>query len=513
MPTDPVSLTPQAVYETLRARRAWVVGPAIAGFVVAALMSVVTPRDWKAEQGLIIRSEAAGFVEQRLGKFTDLSEMKTVQETLLEVARSQSVIEAVLRQVGPATCHAKPDWPSPRDVVDFRDNLRITPPGGAEFGKTEVFYIGLLDTDADRAVRLVEALTDQLETRLQQLRDVQASSLVAELERSVGSAQATLDTEVARLTDFERSVGADLAALRQIESPGGGQSDIGQQALAIDAEIMRAAAERRRFEKLVQLLGAISQNPGAITSLPDTLLAGQPALVQLKTGVAQAQLNFANLQGKRTATHPFVVAARNAQRQVEEQLRQELPEAIAGVEIEAAIAAERELSLIERRASLDRRAAGLAAKRSEYSQLVASVESRKQVVETGRRQLADANALRAGAGSGSVLARIDGVERGARPVGPGRTTVAASGGLAGLILGVGVVFFGISVPATTSPVSPSGQHHESPRPNSTPAEAAATAPHSGRFGEDWIAATPEPTPYDDSVQYSEASTGLRTVSI
>ena len=39
-----------------------------------------------------------------------------------------------------------------------------------------------------------------------------------------------------------------------------------------------------------------------------------------------------------------------------------------------------------------------------------------------------------------MIGRIDGVEAGVRPVGPGRTTITAAGGVAGLILGLGAVF-------------------------------------------------------------------------
>ena len=53
--------------------------------------------------------------------------------------------------------------------------------------------------------------------------------------------------------------------------------------------------------------------------------------------------------------------------------------------------------------------------------------------------------------SASVISRIDGVEAGVRPVGLGRKTVTAGGGVAGLLLGVGLVFL------FANPVSAAGQ--------------------------------------------------------
>ena len=43
----------------------------------------------------------------------------------------------------------------------------MRPPGGAEFGQTEVFYLSVLDHNRDRAAALVAALIDQLELRMQ----------------------------------------------------------------------------------------------------------------------------------------------------------------------------------------------------------------------------------------------------------------------------------------------------------------------------------------------------------
>ncbi len=94
------TLTPAELWDLLRRHRLVWLAPAVAGFLLAAMYSLVMPRPWKAAQGILIRSEAAGYSQQRLGKFTDLSEMKTVQETVLELARSQSVVTSVLKEVG-----------------------------------------------------------------------------------------------------------------------------------------------------------------------------------------------------------------------------------------------------------------------------------------------------------------------------------------------------------------------------------------------------------------------------
>jgi hypothetical protein len=82
----------------------------------------------------------------------------------------------------------------------------------------------------------------------------------------------------------------------------------------------------------------------------------------------------------------------------------------------------------------------LAESRAEYATLVASVADHTRLLEGARKNLVDARARQAGALSASVINRIDGVEAGVRPVGPGRKMVTAAGGVSGLLLGLGCVF-------------------------------------------------------------------------
>src|SRR4051812_25807121 len=80
----------------LRTHVSWWVVPAVVCAIITSVYSLVTPREWKATQALVVRPEVASVSENRLGKFADLSEMKTLQETVLELAKSQNVIQAAL---------------------------------------------------------------------------------------------------------------------------------------------------------------------------------------------------------------------------------------------------------------------------------------------------------------------------------------------------------------------------------------------------------------------------------
>lgn len=434
------SLTPAVMLNLLREHRYVWIAPAVAGLVLAAFVSFVVPRQWSARQGLIVRSEAAGYSDQRLGKFTDLSEMKTVQETLLELAQSQSVVSAVLEEVGPSGNLESDGYPSRRDVARFRKRLTITPPGGAEFGMTEVFYLEVEDNSPERAKALVAALADQLELRLQALRDQRAGSMVEELEESVAVAKDGLAESVNELGRFEASLGANLGELRSLVSPVGGQSALDQQASAIQQELRAIDAARRQNEHLLETLSDFDDGAERLLATPSALLTSQPALLRLKEGLVDAQIKTASLLGTRSADHPYVHAARETEERMREEINREAPLAVRGVEMELAVADSREAALRDRLAELCATQGALAQKRARYAQLVADVETQTRLVDAARKQLTDARATRAGAQESSVLARIDKAESGLYPVGLSRKATTLAGGVAGLLAGLGAVF-------------------------------------------------------------------------
>lgn len=435
------ALRPMDFVRLLRSHVSWWAVPAVVCALVAGAYSLVTPHEWKATQALIIRPEVASVSEERLGKFTDLSEMKTSQETVLELAKSQTVVAAALKEVGPPSGYSRPaEWPTALDIEDFREDIDMRPPGGAEFGKTEVFYLSASATNRGRASALVVALCNQLERRMQELRDQSAKGMIAELERTVAMANSDLSSETLKLSSFEASIGADLSELRSLNAEAGSQSEVSQELQGIEAERRANEAAQNENERLLKLLVAAKDDPQQLLATPNSLLVSQPSISQLKNALVTAQLRTAELLGTRSESHPFVVAARENEQLIRKQLHTEVEVAIRGLQVEVDLCADREKSLATKKADARERISRLAESRAEYTNLVSAVQNHTRLVEAARKNLADARARQAGAHSASVISRIDGVDAGVRPIGPGRKTVAAAGGLGGLLVGFGFVF-------------------------------------------------------------------------
>jgi uncharacterized protein involved in exopolysaccharide biosynthesis len=447
------SLSAAEIARTLRIHAHWWLIPTAVCFVAAAAYSLIAPRDWRATQSVIVRPET-NVSDDRLGKFSDLSEMKTLQETILELAKSQGVIEATLAQLGPAKKNAV-GWPSARDIEEFREQIDMRPPGGAEFGKTEVFYLSVLDADRIRASRALAILCDVLEKRLQKLREVRAQGMIAELQKAAALAEADLAQRTTELGAFEAKIGADLVELRNLNATVGGQGEVSQQLQAIEAERRANEALRRENVRLLTVLEAAADNPTKLLATPNSLLRSQPSLNQLKNSLIEAQVRTSNLLSGRTEQHPFVKSARAVESSLHGQLFAEIAVAVENLKIEIAVNEDREEALLANWLEARARISKLAESRAEYANLVAAAENHTRLLEVARKNLSDARARQAAAHTASVITRIDGVEAGIRPVGPSRKTIAAGGGFGGLILGLGLVFLFASPAGATSADSPS----------------------------------------------------------
>ncbi|BBO33509.1 GumC family protein [Lacipirellula parvula] len=434
------SLTPHELARLLWRKKALILAPAIVGGVLAAAYSLVMPRYWEASQGLVVRQETAGARGPTPGKFADLYEMRTLQETILEVAKSQQVVVGTLKAVNQELNGAAGE-PDAEEIDKFREHLKMLPPHGGEFGKTEVFYFYVKDPDRKRAIALVGELCRQLDLALKQLRTERAQSLVAELQEQVDLATTMNNDQTAKLASLETEVGADLGELRMLHSGSSGQSDLRTELVQLESDLRKFQTQVREAGELISLLEAAQQDAQQLIATPNSLLTTQPALRQLKDGLIKAQITTAQLSGTRSDEHPQVKAAIESEAQIRNDLHRELDAAVNGAEVEKNLAEQRVTATETRLHALQARLVKLAEQRAEYANRIAAVDNSRATLNQARHNLSTAKAAEAAAQGASLVTRIGTPETGPRPVGPGRTIIALAGAVGGGMLGVALIFF------------------------------------------------------------------------
>ena len=243
-------------------------------------------------------------------------------------------------------------------IAALQGQVKLTPPKGAEFGKTEVFYLNVEAESRPRAVALAGAICKQLQARSQDLRDQKAQSLIAELSKTVDLANADLNATTDALTQVESQVGADLGELRMLNETGGGDSPLHRSVNEMDQELRQAQQTIDGNQELLTLLEASKTDARSLAAAPNRLLEAQPVLRRLKDGLVDAQLRTAQLAGNLMPDHPSLKAAKTAEDEIATRVRSEVDAAIVGVQSELQVAQQRakllESQLTDARARLSK---------------------------------------------------------------------------------------------------------------------------------------------------------------
>ncbi|MBL8827626.1 MAG: hypothetical protein JNM18_11670 [Planctomycetaceae bacterium] len=423
----------------------WLI-PAVIVASAATVFALVKPDTWEASQQLVVRNEAA-HNQDGPGKFRHSDELKTLLETILELSRSQVVLHAALKQVDGAE-------PTEVAVSEMADQIKLSPPKGGEFGKSEVFYLKVKDKDRTRAVALCTAICDQLEQRFRQLRTTRARSMVDEITRTEALAQADVLAVTKQLQELEQTVGGDLSELRNLhQASSGSDSDLRRKSLEMENELRQATTEERRRHEWYKVLLEAKSNPDQLASLP-SFTEAMPTLSKLKDSLLASQVQTAQLLGNMTPVHPHVRAAKASQAEIARHFELELTSALRAAELDWRLAAERverlKTAIPEMRARLDR----LASLRSEYSRRYNEVENRTKLMNEAQRELVDARAVQTSAEVASLITRVDSPLTGPKPQGPGKSIIMASGAAGGLIVGIGVLLLSLNTTSQPQPVAP-----------------------------------------------------------
>ncbi len=414
----------------------------------AAAYALLAPKTWQAAQALIVRNEAVGG-ESEPGRFHGAEGLKSIQETIMELSKSRSVLEAALVEVGPpADCVRPSAWPTDQDLESLQKAVKIAPPKGVEFGTSEVFYLEVRDKDRIRVAKLSSAVSHQLQLHLQEIRDAKAQSMIDELNKAVQVAQIDLQAATAQLTALEKQVGSDLPELRSLLDANSSDTSLRRTVSEIENELRQFRGTEKANRQLLALLEQAQADPTRLMAAPTRLLDSQPALRRLKDGLVDAQLRTATLQSRMSAEHPQVISAKEAEAQVDARLHAELSTAIRGLESELRFDANRLEMLENQRTGAAARLTRLAGLRANYANLLSEATNRTKLLERAEQNLTNARSDRASAKAASLITRVDAPDTGTSPVSPSGLMIVLGGMLGGLLTGLGLVL--LTAPATAA---------------------------------------------------------------
>jgi uncharacterized protein involved in exopolysaccharide biosynthesis len=411
------------------------VAPTILFGVLGTTYAAFKSSTWKSWQVIHVRDDG-----NATGRFGDTDSRKAAQETVIEMSRNRSVIEAALRDMGPPKSLFRiKEWPTSGDVNGVRDAVSISAPPGTELGNADVIHLTVKSKSKEHALELNRAVCNQLDIHLQQLRMSKAEGLVTELKNKQALAKKELQSATSELKKMEREIGKDLGELRTLDQTGSGESNLRTSLTQITNDMRASKNRRMEQQQLGEILERATADATKLVSIPDRLLDSQPELRRLKDGLAGSQLKIAELQGTMSETHPAVRAAERELNEIRAQISNRLPALTESVRADIQVITEQVNSLQRELLQVQNRLAELASLRAPYSNLVNMVQNRRDQLTEVNQSLSRAQAIFTSATMSSVFTRVGETEVGDSPIGPGRSTIAMASWIGGLMIGIGLV--------------------------------------------------------------------------
>lgn len=421
------------------------VAPTVAFFVVGTLHALTKKDEWKASQALVVRDEAIGEMgfggsSTPLGRFDSNDTLKRSLETILQIAKNRLVAEFALSKVGPVG-NADEEYPSDRDIESLLGEISVSAPKGTEFGSSEVIYLSVNATKPMRAVNLTDAVCEELERRMKELRNDHAKSIISELTEKKNLAERELDAATVELSFLEQELGADLGEMRTLAEAGSaGESNIRTQLNQIKVELRQEESRQETQIALAALLRQVGNDADSILAAPNQLLEAQPSLRQLKDGMVEAQLRTARLRGSLMETHPRIRVSMQNEQSVKQELLREAQNAVRAAESDIQVSAGRIAMTNKKLEDVQHRLDLLAGQRAGYVNMTSKVSQRREQLRQSSVSLAEARGRLEAARTSSLITRLDDPVTGSSPNGPGRLVLIAGSTIGGLLLGLSLVY-------------------------------------------------------------------------
>ncbi len=416
----------------------WQVRVVLACGLGAALLAVtwafVFPGRWAASQSLVVRDDLLG-ESFKPGRFNSPESLKSAQETILHIARKPQVIYDALIDAGlnPARLDAQ-------TIEDWQQLVSVVAPNGNEFGKTEVFVLGVRGRSLEQATQVVDALTTQTENHLRQYRSRLLESMECELAASLEQGGRQYAELAERVGEIERSVGAELPALRAMIESNSMGSDLQHALEQVRTEIRTGTAELERAERQRDLLGlAANDEASEFVSTSSDLIELQPVLKRLVDGLVDARLALSAAMGKYNEGHPSISNARSSVNETSATLRSELLATAAGLEMQIAMYGQKLARLTRSEAEYSERLIGLGKLRVEYKSLIDEMTRRSESLTKSRTDLAEIQSLAGASINVSLITRVGDPQLATRADGLSKRAMALAGLMAGLLGGLGIV--------------------------------------------------------------------------
>ena len=421
--------------------------PAIIGLVLATFYAfLIMPEQWTARQSFLIRDDLSGSAFKP-GRFDSEESRKSAQETILEIARRPLVVRSVLKKLGPESFMVGSNWISDELIEDTQEVINISAPNGAEFGKTDAIVLTASASSRDRTRKFIEILSEEIISQTNRVRAMRFESMEMETDLAYKAAIQARDEAIDRLNDLDQQLGSDFGFL----------SIKGSQTAGVDAIKSEILQKQDELEKSEAILGALQQafnNPETASQLPSEVLVAQPTLEKTMSKLLDLLEELHVAKGRFADKHARVRGIEKSIEFAQQQLYDSLTGEMAGVQAGIGLKKRQIARLNDRIEKIKARLIRFSKSRSKHLALSTQVKQLSETANTAKSAWSEIQSRTKAARMVGLLTPTDVAQVNSRPDGIGKKYAMLAGLIAGLMIGVGLIF-AIAPPMKTLPTDPS----------------------------------------------------------
>lgn len=421
--------------------------PAIIGLVLATFYAfLIMPEQWTARRSFLIRDDLSG-TAFKPGRFDSEESRKSAQETILEIARRPLVVRSVLKKLGPESFMVGSNWISDELIENTQEAINISAPNGAEFGKTDAIVLTASASSRDRTRKFIEILSEEIISQTNRVRAMRFESMEMETDLAYKAAIQARDEAIDRLNDLDQQLGSDFGFL----------SIKGSQTAGVDSIKSEILQKQDELEKSEAILGALQQafnNPETASQLPSAVLVAQPTLEKTMSKLLDLLEELHVAKGRFADKHGRVREIETSIRFAQQQLYDSLTGEMAGVQAGIDLKKRQIARLNDRIEKIKARLIRFSKSRSKHLALSTQVEQLSETANTAKSAWSEIQSRTKAARMVGLLTPTDVAQVNSRPDGIGKKYAMLAGLIAGLMIGVGLIF-AIAPPMKTLPTDPS----------------------------------------------------------
>lgn len=405
-------------------------------FIPALLFAILSPSWYKASGKFTI------IIPEQLDPLRKETfyDYQTRAERLLQDQKEIILSERVLRKAIEYIYHNVDAQVASRVAGKLRNNTEVTPPRGANFRESSIFYVSYVDTDPDRAATVANAICNAYIEVYNEITRENSTFSFNFLKDQTDRLYNEMREAEEQLKEYEKENAQDLVGILNLDPQRGTNLEVGPGAL-LTQFYAKYYESQEKLAGIMATVNALEEeyNSNTNPAVPKEMQIIGHAITMFKSKIAQLEIQINELRSQFTDQFPVLKQVEKERMLNLSSLKEELSRTIRAQKITAeAISAEIQ-SLEKIIESLRDRIKETATKRATYEQLRRQYEIAKETYIKAKDRLEQARMANSLNQAQQILTFVDRPSKPLKPFKPKRLMIVALGFLAGFLFALAVV--------------------------------------------------------------------------